>query len=153
MYFHTTKEFRDYLFQLLQPYIGSATLAGGAVVPAVFVGEPPIDTRMRGLELSIPKDASGNTQGLTGGVAPTNKFEFRLIQHPGSDFISQAKDTIVAHVTPVDYRFIAAATSPSGQQGEQLTLDQCVFTLSRSALVVRRNGINLGEAESISSTI
>jgi hypothetical protein len=137
MYFSTTKQFRDYLYQLLTPYIGNATLAGGAVVPAVFVGEPPIDTRMRGLELSIPKDSTGNSQGLTGGIAPTNKFEFRLIQHPGSDYLSQAKDTIVAYMTPIDYRFLPAANSPSGKEGEQLTLDQYIFSFSRSALVLR----------------
>lgn len=137
MYFHSTKEFRDFLFELLSPFIGNATLAGGAVVPAVFVGEPPVDTRVRGLELSIPKDFSGNTQGLTGGIAPTNKFEFSLIQHPGSDYLSQAKDVIVAHLTPASYRFVPAARSATGQKDEQLTLDQCIFTLSRSAMVLR----------------
>jgi len=136
MYFATTKQFRDYLFKLLQPYIGSAQLAGGAVVPAIFVGEPPIDTRVTGMEVSLPKDSSGNSQGLTGGIAPTNKFEFRLIQHPGSDFLSQAKDAIVSHMTPIDYRFVAAARAPAGQKEEQLTLDQYVFSFSRSALVL-----------------
>ena len=137
MYFYTTKEFRDYLFELLSPYIGHATLAEGAVVPAVFVGEPPVDTRIRGLELNIPKDFSGNSQGLTGGIAPTNKFEFSLIQHPGSNYLSEAKDTIVSHMTPVNYRFIPAARSATGQKEEQLTLDQCIFSLSRSAMILR----------------
>lgn len=148
MYFCTTKEFRDYLFELLKEYIGSATLAGGAVVPAVFVGEPPVDTRVVGLELSIPKDTSGNSQILTGGVAPTNKFEFRLIQHPSyglnstkpvaSDYLSKAKDAIVNHMTPVDYRFLPAVRLPGGGE-EQITLDQYVFTLTRSAMVLRPN--------------
>jgi hypothetical protein len=137
MYFATTKQFRDYLFILLQSYIGSAKLAGGAVVPAIFVGEPPIDTRVTGMEVSMPKDSSGNSQGLTGGIAPTNKFEFRLIQHPGSDFLSQAKDAIVTHMTPIDYRFIA------GQKEEQLTLDQYIFSFSRSALVLLPTKQNL----------
>lgn len=137
MYFSTTKQFRDYLFELLTTYIGNATLAGGAVVPAIFVGEPPVDIRIRGLEVAIPKDTTGKSQGLTGGVAPTNKFEFRLIQHPGSDYLGQAKDTIVAHLTPIDYRFLPAARSPAGQQSEQLTLDQYVFSFSRSAMILK----------------
>jgi hypothetical protein len=95
------------------------------------------------MEVSMPKDSSGNSQGLTGGIAPTNKFEFRLIQHPGSDFLSQAKDAIVTHMTPIDYRFIAAARSAAGQKEEQLTLDQYIFSFSRSALVLLPTKQNL----------
>ena len=138
MYFNSTKDFRDYLFAILLPYVGNATLAGGAVVPAIFVGEPPIDTRVKGLEVSIPKNSTGNAVYLTGGIAPTNKFEFRLIQHPGSDYLSQAKDVVLDHITPIDFRFLPAARSPAGQKEEQLTLDQYLFTFSRSALVLRR---------------
>lgn len=134
MYFESSRVLKDFLVELLSPHIGSATLAGGSVVPAVFIGEPPIDTSIEGLEISIPKSGTGSTQGLTGGVAPTEKYEFRLVQHPasGAETLNAAKDVLAVSLAPVDYQFIPAARVT--QDNKSSTLDQYVFRMSRSAL-------------------
>lgn len=140
MYFHKTIDIRNYLVSLLQDYLGSITLPSGAVVPAVFVGEPPVVSLVSGLELNIPKAFSGSNDPLTGGIAPTYKFEFHLIQHPGSDTLGDATDLITRSLTPINCQYLPAVRSSviQGIPGSALTLDQCVFSMTRSALILRR---------------
>lgn len=131
MFFSSTKAFRDKLVTLLQPYLGTMTFANGSVSPAVFVGEPPVDTRVKGLELNIPKLFNGDSEFLTGGSGSTIKFEFTLIQHAGSSQLEQAVAVLLRSLKPISYTYMPAARDPNGAQ---LTLDQCVFKVSRSAL-------------------
>lgn len=135
MYFRQTIDLKNYLVSLIREYLGTTVLPKGAVVPSVFVGEPPVGSVMTGLELNIPKAFSGSNDPLTGGIAPTYKFEFNLIQHPGSDTLGDAADLITRSLTPISVQYLPAVRVPGGNQ---LTLDQCVFSFTRSALVVSK---------------
>lgn len=133
--FFTAKSLRDYLESILKDQLGSMKLSSGSVVSAVFVGEPPIGSKITGLELNIPRNFSGNSSPLTGGVAPSYKFNFSLVQHSGSDKLGEAKEIVMQAMAPINCQYLPAIRDPSGQQ---LTLDQCSFSFSRSALVVLR---------------
>jgi hypothetical protein len=133
MYFSNTKALRDYLSELLRPLLGTMTLPSGAVVPAVFVGEPPVGSVASGLALNFPKMANGSSGALTGGTASTRRFQFYLVQHPGTEKLNEATDLVSRALKPVNWQYIPGVQNPDGQQ---LTLDQCIFSFNRSALVL-----------------
>lgn len=147
MYFHKTVDLRNYLVSLLRDYLGTMVLPSGAVVPAVFVGEPPIGSVVTGLELNIPRAFSGSNVPLTGGIAPTYKFEFHLIQHAGSDTLGDATDLITRSMTPINCQYLPAVRSSviQGIAGSALTLDQCIFSMTRSALVLSGGSTSFSE--------
>lgn len=136
-YFQSTKDFRDTLFQLTSSHLGTMTFPSGAAAPAIYVGIPPVGSRFEGLEINLAKFPSGNQTWLTGGTAPNRKFEFTLIQHPSDTqptYLNEVAEMLAIALTPCSYRFIPSAQDPSGQA---ITLDQVVFSLDRSALLVR----------------